>query len=244
MKDPYLYPGTQTLVNYFGIHDHEKLQEVESAFFRVSLGKPLPVGKFDYEHLKAIHHHLFGQVYPWAGQERTVDIAKENSYFGAAQHISRELNKIFVKLEQDSFLRGLERPEFCQKLAFYFSEINAAHPFREGNGRTQRIFCEELSRQAGYRLNWSAADPTQYMTGSKESFQGNLAPLIDLLSGLVTPIHMALTENTTTSHTTEPELNDYEKLLKSAKNHPEKHAPEALDNTNKKSGARRRGRAR
>lgn len=187
MSDPYLYPGTNTLKNYFNIKDPEALQELESAYYYINLNKPFPEGGFDYDHLKAVHKHLFGDVYPWAGQERSVDISKGSSCFGHTQFLSKALDKIFINLKKDNHLQGLEKPDFCSKLAYYFNEINAAHPFREGNGRTLRLFCEHLSLNAGYKLQWQNADAAKYLNASITGFQGDNGPLTALLNKLVIP---------------------------------------------------------
>lgn len=195
MSDPYLYPGTNTLKNHFNVKDPIALQELESAHYYIQLNKPFPPGNFDYAHLKAVHKHLFGQVYPWAGQERTVDISKGNSYFGHTQFLSKALDKIFNCLRTDQYLQGLNKSDFCIKLAHYFNEINAAHPFREGNGRTLRLFCEHLSLNAGYELQWPNADDIEYLNASIAGFQAGDAPMIQLLEKLVLPIKQAISSD-------------------------------------------------
>ncbi len=185
MSDPYLYPGTTTLINNFAIKNSQNLQELESAHYHIKLQQDFPLGKFDYVSLKAIHAHLFGDVYPWAGQERTVDIAKGNSYFCHVQFINKELKKIFEKLKNDELLNSLEKPVFCKKLAYYFNEINAVHPFREGNGRTLRLFCQNLAKNAGYDLAWPEADRAEYLQASIAGFQTDDTPMCLLLEKLV-----------------------------------------------------------
>lgn len=204
MSDPYLYPGTNTLKNHFNIKDPEALQELESAYYYINLNKPFPQGGFDYVHLKAVHKHLFGDVYPWAGQERTVDISKGSSYFGHTQFLSKALDKIFSNLKKDNYLQGLERPDFCSKLAYYFNEINAAHPFREGNGRTLRLFCEYLSLNAGYKLQWQNADAAEYLNASITGFQGDNAPMTALLYKLVLSTDMEISTSENQSRTPLP----------------------------------------
>jgi len=185
MKDPFLYPGTKTLINLFNIKDPEKLQELESAYYHVRLNQLCPLGKFDYDHLKDVHYHLFGDVYPWAGQERTIDIAKNNSYFAHVKFLTREMNKTFSKLQGEYYLQGLEKNEFCIRLAHYFNEINAAHPFREGNGRTLRLFTESLANQAGYKLRWIDVGKKEYLAASIAGFEKGDALLIALLQKII-----------------------------------------------------------
>jgi len=112
-------------------------------------------GKFDSAHLRAIHRYLFQDVFPWAGDFRLVNLAKGNSAFGPVMHIAAALDDALVKLSRENLLTGLPAPIFAQRAAFYLGEINAIHPFREGNGRTQREFIRQLALHAGHPLSWS-----------------------------------------------------------------------------------------
>jgi cell filamentation protein len=185
-KDPYVYPSTDILINKLDIHDAEKLKDAEALFYYVKSHQPLPQGEFDYTHLKAIHQHFFGDLYEWAGQERTIDIAKGDSYFAHQQYISQALNKLFAALKKDNHLSGLQQNEFCKKLSYYFNEINAAHPFREGNGRTQRAFCDLLAKQAGYYLDWKKVPIQEYIEASIAGFNGNYEAMENILKDITT----------------------------------------------------------
>jgi cell filamentation protein len=174
MGDPYVYSGTDILINKFNIRDSENLKEAEFIAYARKQSLPFPAGKFDYSHLKEIHKHIFSDVYDWAGKERTVNIAKGNSFFCHSLFIEREIEKVFSKLKTDKYLHGLEHGDFCKKLSYYFNEINAVHPFREGNGRTLRYFCQELSRNAGYEIQFSKINITQSLA-EKEYMDANIA---------------------------------------------------------------------
>ncbi len=169
--DPYVYPGTDVLINKLNIRDPDKLQEAETALYLIK-HKVLPPGNFDYDHLKVIHKHFFGELYAWAGQERTVDIIKGNSHFARSAFISSEINKQFKQLKADKFLQQLDKATFSEKAAHYFNEINAAHPFREGNGRTLRAFFNGLAEQAGFQLDWTKVSTQEYIQASIEGFNG------------------------------------------------------------------------
>lgn len=189
MEDPYLIPGTRTLINKFGIRDAEKLQDLESAIYiRLNVASLLPKGDLDYNHLKSIHQHLFGKLYDWAGQERTVDIIKGHSHFARKEFIAKESNKLFLKLRTDRYLQNLNHTDFCRKLSFYFNEINAAHPFREGNGRTLRAFFDVLSERAGYRLAWENLSLKEYVAANINGFNGDYAPLAKLFEQIAIPL--------------------------------------------------------
>lgn len=194
--DPYVYPGTSTLINKFNVQDSDKLQELEALFFLSKKSEPLPTGIFDYTHLKEIHRHFFSDIYEWAGQERTIDIAKGNSYFCHVQYITKESDKLFLKLKNDNYLCELSAPDFYNKLSFYFNEINAIHPFREGNGRTQRAFCDVIAKQAGYSLNWTEVETERYIQASIAGFShGDYDPMESIFQEISTQLDLTQTKN-------------------------------------------------
>ena len=132
------------------------------------LEKPIS-GKFDLEHLRNIHKYIFQDIYPWAGKIRTVDIAKSNM-FCKVQFIEMQAKEIFGKLQKDDYLKQLSKEKFAKRAAYYFSEINALHPFREGNGRTQRELIRQLACESGYILHFAAITETEMMEASIDSF--------------------------------------------------------------------------
>ncbi|MDD7411488.1 Fic/DOC family protein [Fusobacterium gastrosuis] len=161
MIDPYVYPNTEVLVNKFGIRDLEKLLEIEKtitsgAWQDIREGTIKIKKTFDYEHLKSLHKELFKDIYDWAGKERTVDISKSDTLFCRAMFIEEEAKRIFNNLKRDNFLRDIkDKSEFSEKLGEVFLDINMLHPFREGNGRSQRLFIGDLAKESGYNLEWS-----------------------------------------------------------------------------------------
>lgn len=191
MVDPYLYPGTETLINRLNLRDPAKLQDTEALIFYVKSQKPTPAGQFNYDHLKAIHKHFFSDLYHWAGQERTIDIIKSHSHFARKEYIAKELNKLFSTLQQENYLQGLDKATFCQKLAHYFNEINAAHPFREGNGRTLRAFSDQLASQAGYSLSWKNVDCDEYINANILGFNGDNSAMEAVLQKITSQLDRA-----------------------------------------------------
>ena len=127
-------------------------------------------GSFDSDHLRHIHHYLFQDVYAWAGEFRTVPIAKGNSFFARPEHIRAELQKLFHQLAGEQFLRGIDSSGFCRRAAHYLGEINALHPFREGNGRAQREFIRELAAEAGYEIAWDLVTQNEMFAASVAVF--------------------------------------------------------------------------
>ena len=168
----YCYPNSDVLINKLNIHDTDKLLEVERKLTMLRLmdllEKPIS-GKFDLEHLRNIHKYIFQDIYPWAGKIRTVDIAKSNM-FCKVQFIKMQAKEIFGKLQKDDYLKQLSKEKFAKRAAYYFSEINALHPFREGNGRTQRELIRQLACESGYILHFAAITETEMMEASIDSF--------------------------------------------------------------------------
>ena len=190
--DPYAYPGTSVLRNVAEIHDAERLEQFESdhCFARLLelYENPLALG-FDLEHLKRIHQYLFQDVYAWAGEFRTVNMAKGNSLFARPEHILPELEKVLARLDKEHFLRGTDARGFCERAAYYMAEINALHPFREGNGRAQREFLREVAVEAGYELAWSVVTQEEMLAASRASFQeGSNAGFTAMLKRIIRPL--------------------------------------------------------
>ncbi len=195
--DPYIYPGTNTLINKFDIKDAAKLQDLEALFFRTQLDKELPQGSLDYNHLKSIHLHFFGELYKWAGKERTINMSKSESLFARTDFISKEINKIFSKLKSENYLKNLDQPSFCKNLSYYFNEINAVHPFREGNGRTLRIFSDVLAEQAGYQLDWASVKQPEYLRANILGFNGNYDEMEKIFNQITSSLHQEQSIKTT-----------------------------------------------
>ena len=168
----YCYPGTSVLKNKMGIRDLERLHEMERKLTMLRilelLDKPVR-GTFDLKHLQAIHAYIFQDVYDWAGELRKVDIAKGNMFCNA-MFLSGQAEEIFGKLKAEDYLHGLDEDNFVVRLAYYFSEINALHPFREGNGRSQREFIRCLALRNGYVINFVNAGKDEMLEASRKSF--------------------------------------------------------------------------
>lgn len=168
----YCYPGTDVLMNKLGIRDKNKLQDYERRLTMLRLleltEKPIH-GNFDLSHLKKIHQYIFQDIYEWAGEIRQVDIAK-TYMFCNVKFIETQSEEIFGKLKEEKFLSNLEISKFIPRLAYYFAEVNALHPFREGNGRTQREFFRTLADQNGYILSFANISEEEMIQISQESF--------------------------------------------------------------------------
>ena len=181
--DPYVYPGTDVLRNMRGIRDGGELDDFEARLtFLRSLqlaSKPI-AGEYDLTHLRAFHRYLFVGLYEWAGELRTAVLAKTD-LFCLPEHIESYGAEIFGKLAEEDRLRGLDRESFTDRLAHYLGDVNALHPFRDGNGRAQRAFFAQLASDAGYRLDWQLVEPRRNTDASVAAMQGDAVPMRNLL---------------------------------------------------------------
>jgi cell filamentation protein len=182
MSDPYTH-ANGVLRNRLGIDDAAALAAAEADITQPRLveltARRLP-GDYDLSHLRYFHRVIFGDLYDWAGELRTVDIAKSNM-FCRCVHLESYASEVFGKLARADLLRGLDRKSFVQGLAETLGDINALHPFREGNGRTQRAFLQQLALDAGHPLSWAGLDSVQNTAASIASFGGDPGPMVDLL---------------------------------------------------------------
>ena len=186
-EDPYVYPGTDVLRNLRDVRDAAELAQIETdltAARLVRLTRGTIEGRYDLEHLQAFHRFLFEGLYEWAGQTRTVNIAK-TTLFCPAANIKPYSTSVFAKLTSDGRFRAEDRDVFVHALAEHLADVNALHPFREGNGRAQRAFFSQLARDAGYKIRWSLADRARNDFASAKSLNGDNGPLRDLLDDLV-----------------------------------------------------------
>lgn len=169
------YPGTTVLINKFDIRNEAKLNEVETVLVSARSAEWLEHPKadsFDFAHYKAIHRFLFSDLYDWAGQIRTVDISKKGTRFCPAANIEQQADLIFRHLKERNSFNSLPRKDFLDEIVDFYCATNDLHPFREGNGRTQRIFLSQLICHAGYDLNWSEVDGDLLMIATIQSAQG------------------------------------------------------------------------
>ncbi len=185
VEDPYCYPGTTVLKNKLKLKIQNELEEFEAEITAQRAEEPLPTGKLTYSHYRAIHKHLFQDVYDWAGKIRTVRISKGGSMFCYPESIDREMSKLFSSLAGQRRLKGTSADEFAKKAAHFLAELNAIHPFREGNGRTQLTFLTLLAETAGHPLTMERLDPGEVMQAMIESFGGDEKPLAALIRDLV-----------------------------------------------------------
>lgn len=168
----YCYPGTDVLVNKLNIKDKSTLQKFEAkitAAKLLALRQKGIIGNFDAKHLNQIHTYLFEDIYPFAGKYRNENIAKGVFRFAEWEYIEPELNRLLNGLKEENYLAGLSREVLAERLAYYLSELNVLHPYREGNGRTIREFLRELALKNEYILNIKRVAPKEFLNASINS---------------------------------------------------------------------------
>ena len=203
--------------NRLGLDDAEALSLIEQdlAFNRAleikngTAPEATRSGEFDLEHLRAIHQHLFQDVYEWAGTTRNQTMSIEGQQVRAAPliykddgrvpvpfvpstQVDRSLSQTLGQLREQNFLQGLPRPEFADRAAVVFSEINSAHPFMEGNGRTQREFMTQLAKQAGHSLTFDVVSAERMSVVSLEARMGDVSGMQRLFQEISNPDRVAL----------------------------------------------------
>uniref|UniRef100_B0T2Y2 protein adenylyltransferase n=1 Tax=Caulobacter sp. (strain K31) TaxID=366602 RepID=B0T2Y2_CAUSK len=171
--------------NRFGLRHQDDLNAFEAVSVALRAEEPLPAGRFSPTHYRAIHRHLFQDVYSWAGRYRTVRMAKDRSPFCYPDYIAPEMDALLAKLRAADALRGLEATAFAEQAAMFLTALNAIHPFREGNGRTQLTFMTLLAARAGHPFDLARLEPEAFLKAMISSFFGDEAPLRDHIRRLV-----------------------------------------------------------
>jgi cell filamentation protein len=185
--DPYTDPVTGVLRNKLGLSTAAGLEAAEREITHAALillRETQVRPTYDLPHLCTVHRRIFADIYEWAGRVRTVAISK-GSLFCLPRYIEPSAAEIFRQLSDENFLQSLERDVFLDRLTYYLGEVNAIHPFREGNGRTQRAFFEQLAYDAGFTLAWQHLDAARNIAASVAIMRGDAAPMRKMLDELV-----------------------------------------------------------
>ena len=174
----YCYPPDyRVLKNKFEIRDSDTLAKTEREYSSQRMRMDFPTGDFDLSHLKAIHHHLFQDVYEWAGEIRTVEISKGGNQFMFRQYIVSGMADIHKRIRADNYLVGLGAIEFSKKAGAIIGDVNYLHPFREGNGRTQMQYLKQLCINAGHMVDLTKIEKDAWMNASKQAHNANCRPM-------------------------------------------------------------------
>lgn len=183
-KSIYFYKNTEIFVNYFNVRDQKILTQIETdiTLNRISELNANPIkGRFGLTHLLRIHKYIFGDIYPFAGKTRNENISKGATSFCSCEYIYDNFQQLYSQLKKENFLKRLEINTFCERLAFYMSELNIIHPFREGNGRTIREYIRCVALVNGYVINWDLLDKEYLFNAIILSVNKNYSCLKDCL---------------------------------------------------------------
>jgi cell filamentation protein len=175
--DAYFIPGTHVLKNTQNITDPRELEKFERTVTAIRDAEirenPIP-GDFDLQHFQAIHKKLFGDVYPFAGKLRNVDITKPGTTFTLKELLPRNAAFLANDIKSLRYLRGMDKEIFTDTMSNVAAEVNILHPFREGNGRSTRVFIEQLANDAGYELDFRKIDTDKWRLAAIASSRGNV----------------------------------------------------------------------
>lgn len=187
-NDRYCYPNTDVLINKLNIQDMDTLVNAEREITSFTIARV----KFSYPpyslcYMRELHYQLFSELYSWAGEIRTVDIAKVGTRFCTHWRIERESEKLFNQLERANWLQGLNKRNSCIQLAEYYIEFNMIHPFREGNGRVQRLLFEHLALSMGYTIDWGKIGREAWIEANIDGVRVNYEPMIAIFEKILQP---------------------------------------------------------
>lgn len=173
------YPGTNTLINKFDLKDRKELDRHEAITFTIR-HNTAPDGDLSLEHLKQIHHHLLQDVYDWAGEFRDVPTSRGSSRFAQPQYIEKCALEITNSVDIAEF-KKLSRKDFAEILADIIGELNAIHPFLDGNGRAIRLYAQKLAKAVGFDFEVFKLDEKSWNAAAVSSFNTDLAPLSKII---------------------------------------------------------------
>lgn len=170
-QDPYCYPNSDILINSLNIHDEALLEEAERDISSVCANQiEFSLPPYDLNYFCALHKALFGDLYPWAGELRQIDISKGSTRFCSYQRIEIEVQKLFSAIDYGNTLVELSRDDLIIAIAELYADMNVVHPFREGNGRAQRVLFEHMIINCGYDIDWSIVGADEWLEANIKGY--------------------------------------------------------------------------
>ncbi|MGH7238029.1 MAG: Fic/DOC family protein [Candidatus Saccharimonadales bacterium] len=186
----YFVDGDDILENKLGLADLDALKAAEQEIVTNKTADILSETPliFDLKYLLHVHRVLFDDIYDFAGKLRTVDIAKPDAKapFAYVRFLESENKRVFDDLKSKKYLAGLRKQDFIIAITNLAAELNALHPFREGNGRAIRLFLIMLADHAGYLLDYSQVSADELIGADRLAFEGDMKLLLEVYDQVVT----------------------------------------------------------
>ena len=151
--------------NLLGMTNFTDLEQAEAFTFSIRATQieqgTYNIMSFSLTNFVGLHHHLFQDIYSFAGQFRDVQLMKGNTRFCQVQYMDAYSSNLFTQLENEPCWDTIEYA--VKRLAYFKSELNMLHPFREGNGRTIRIFLQAFAKSKGFFWTYDKIDRDEYL---------------------------------------------------------------------------------
>ena len=187
----YCYEGSAVLINKFDVRDITDLDKIERNYVSVR-DDELRVfprrGDLLLDYYKSIHKHLFQDMYTWNGQLRDVPIARNGVKFCPPEEIEKRLDTLLKALANECYLMEFAREIVFLRLAYYLGELNNIHPFRDGNGRTQRSFVEIIAKLNGLELDFGKATKDEMVMASRQAENHEYSLFEHMIEKISTPM--------------------------------------------------------
>lgn len=181
--DPYCYSDSSVLRNLLNIEDDAELANAEQEITELAVdGIDFEPPPYDFGYFKKLHSLIFEDVYEWAGKVRTIDMSKGDTRFCTCSRITPETDKIFQAFAEADYYQHYDRENFVKAIAELYVELNMAHPFREGNGRAQRMLFEHIIINAGYEFDLESVTQPEWIDANIAGVGCNYEPMITLFS--------------------------------------------------------------
>lgn len=182
------YPGTTVLINKLDIRDQKELDTVEKQITLlrgIQAEQEMCFENVDFEFYRSLHRFLFVDLYDWAGELRTINISKKGTVFCEFSELEHIGVLKFERLKAMDLLRDMPDDAFLDEICELYHELNMLHPFREGNGRTLRLFITLLVRNTGRDINFSLCDSDILNIATIKAAQGDTSMLRKVLEDII-----------------------------------------------------------
>ena len=177
------YENSTVLINKFDIRDEAQLDAVERSITSGLIAKTMiemPFENVDFKFYKNLHNYVFSDIYEWAGSVRSIDMSKKGTNFCSATKMNERAERIFLNLQTTDYLKMVPTDEFVNEFTDLYCDLNYLHPFREGNGRIQRLFLNMLLRYNNKTINFANIDKDLLMIATIKSVSGDVFMLRDI----------------------------------------------------------------